>query len=217
MKVGGNLLVKDFNLSVTYGDRIVLAGNNGSGKTSLIKALINKGTNTVNAPSSENITLDGEIYVGSDLAWVYIDQHYSLIKPDLTLLENLMTYNKLITADKAKEQLGKFQFKTELDMNKLGKNLSGGEMVRLIMSMITTFPVDLVVLDEPTNNLDFETVEVLIKSLNNFRGAFIVISHNIDFLNKIKIKASYIIRNKKLALMQADPGNRDAYYKALVG
>ncbi len=217
LKVGDNLLIKDFNLSVTYGDRIVLAGNNGSGKTSLIKALINKGTNTVNAPSSENITLDGEVYVGGDLAWVYIDQHYSLIKPDLTLLENLMNYNKLITMDRAKEQLGKFQFKSELDMNKLGKNLSGGEMVRLIMSMITTFPVDLVVLDEPTNNLDVETVEVLIKSLNNFRGAVIVISHNIDFLNKIKIKASYIIRNKKLALMQADPGNRDAYYKALVG
>lgn len=217
LKVGNKKLISEFNLTVTYGDRIVLAGDNGSGKTSLIKALINKGTNTVNAPSSENIELSGEVYVGNDLAWVYIDQHYSLIKPDLTLLENLMNYNKLITEDKAKEQLGKFQFKTELEMNKLGSNLSGGEMVRLIMSMITTFPVDLVVLDEPTNNLDVETVEILIKSLNNFRGAVIVISHNIDFLNKIKIKSSYIIRNKKLTLMQVDPSNRDAYYNALLG
>ncbi len=217
LKVGDKVLISDFNLTLTYGDRIVLAGNNGSGKTSLIKALINKGTNTVNAPSSANIELSGEVYVGSDLAWVYVDQHYSLIKPDLSLLENLMNYNKLITESKAKEQLGKFQFKTEIDMNKLGKNLSGGEMVRLIMSMITTFPVDLVVLDEPTNNLDVETVEVLIKSLNNFRGAVIVISHNIDFLSKIKIKGSYLIRNKKLSLMQVDPSNRDAYYKSLLG
>jgi ATPase subunit of ABC transporter with duplicated ATPase domains len=126
-----------------------------------------------------------------------------------------MGYHKSITESKAKEQLGKFQFKTEMEMNKLGKNLSGGEMVRLIMAMITTFPIDLLILDEPTNNLDVETVEVLIKSLNNFRGAVMIVSHNIDFLNKINIKTAYLIKDKKLKPMKTDPSHKEDFYKAL--
>jgi ATPase subunit of ABC transporter with duplicated ATPase domains len=102
-----------------------------------------------------------------------------------------------------------------METNKPGSNLSGGEMVRLIMAMITTFPIDLLIMDEPTNNLDVETIEVLTKSINNFRGAVIVISHNIDFINKINIKTAYIIRNNKLKPMKADPGHKETFYKAL--
>lgn len=215
LSVGGQALLKEINLKITYGDRLVIAGDNGSGKTTLVKALIQKTSHTKEAQVNEKISLEGDVYVGSKLACVFVDQHYSLIKPELNLFENLMAYDKTLTESKAKEQLGKFQFKTEKEMKKLGKNLSGGEMVRLVMSMITSFPIDLVILDEPTNNLDVETVNVLIKSLNNFRGAVIVISHNVDFLHKINISTSYLIKNKKLKLLDVSPAQKDVYYSKL--
>ena len=211
LSIGKKELIKGLNFKVTYGDRIVISGNNGSGKTSLIKSLISKKS----AEVKTIIDLKGEIYTGENLEWVYIDQNYSLIKPQLTMIQIVMEYHKSITESKAKEQLGKFQFKTEMEMNKLGSNLSGGEMVRLIMAMITTFPIDLLIMDEPTNNLDVETIDVLIKSINNFRGAVIVISHNIDFLNKININTAYLIKDKKFKPMKADPNHKEAFYKAL--
>lgn len=213
--IGETALIEKLNLKVEYGDRVVIAGNNGSGKTSLIKGLIKLGDPNSKDTDLGEAHIEGEVIVHKELNWVYIDQNYSLIKPELSLLENLIAYNPNYTQDKAKEQLGKFQFKTVAEMNKPGKNLSGGEMVRLIMAMITAFPIDMIILDEPTNNLDVETVEVLVKSLNNFRGAIMVISHNIDFLNNINIKTSYIIKDGKLTLMNIDPKHKEAYYKAL--
>ncbi len=211
--VDDKVLLTEVNLKVLYGDRIVLAGDNGTGKSSLIKALLQKGTGYAGSP---NIKLEGENYVGANMAWVYIDQNYSLIKPDLDLIQNLMTYNNTFTEDIAKEQLGKFKFRTKAEHNKLGKNLSGGEMVRLVMAMITSNPVDLLIMDEPTNNLDVATVEVLVKSLTFFRGSLIIISHNIDFLTKINIQTAYLIKNKKIKPLNVAPSNREEFYKALL-
>jgi ATPase subunit of ABC transporter with duplicated ATPase domains len=212
--VDDKTLIKDINLKLVYGDRIVIAGDNGTGKSSLIKAVLDKGTERNLNP---NIKLEGEVYVGTNLNWVFIDQNYSLIKPELDLIQNLMQYNNSFTEDIAKEQLGKYKFRTKAELNKLGKQLSGGEMVRLVLAMITSNPVDMLILDEPTNNLDVATVEVLVKSLNQYRGTLVVISHNIDFLNKINIKGAYIIKDKKLKVLNADPSKRDEFYKALLG
>lgn len=213
LKVENKTLIKDLNLKISYGDRVVIAGDNASGKTSLIKSLLVKGANF---KDNQKIKLDGEVIISQNMNWVYIDQNYSLIKPDMDLVENLMNYNASVTEDIAKEQLGKFKFKTKAELAKKGKNLSGGEMVRLVMAMITSNPVDLLIMDEPTNNLDVATVEVLVKSLNIFRGGLIVISHNIDFLSKIKIKDAYIISNKKLAPLVFSAEKKDDFYKALL-
>lgn len=211
-------LIKDIDLKIGYGDRVVLCGDNGTGKTTLVKALLHHGDKNVSNNKDELVKLphlEGEVYIGDKFAWVFIDQHYSLIKPDLDLIQNLMAYHNSFTEDKAKEQLGKFKFRTKAELNKLGKSLSGGEMVRLVMAMITAFPVDLVILDEPTNNLDVATVEVLVKSLNFFKGSIMVISHNIDFLHKINVDKAFLIKNKKLKLMDVSPENKEAFYKAL--
>ena len=216
LKIDGKTLLKDIDLKALYGDRLVISGDNGSGKTTLIKGLIKLSDPDTKDTFLGNAKLSGETFVGEKLNWVYIDQNYSLIDPTLTLLENLMSYHPEYTKDRAKEQLGKFQFKSTAEMNKLGSDLSGGEMVRLIMSMITAFPIDVIILDEPTNNLDVETIEVLIKALNNFRGTIVVISHNIDFLNAINIKHAYLIKGKKLLSMKTDPSKKEAYFKELV-
>ncbi len=212
-------IIKKINLKVSFGDRVVLAGNNGSGKTTLLRAILDKQQSkaeTGNDIEDDAIRLMGDVYVGSNLSWVYIDQHYSLIDPNLSLIENLQKYDKEMTDFKAKEQLGKMQFKSELDMNRLGKDLSGGEMVRLIFAMISAFPIDLIVLDEPTNNLDIETTNVLVKALNLFRGAIIVVSHNVEFLSSINIKTAYMIKNSELKLLPVEPSQKDAFYRALL-
>ncbi len=215
LKLAGKKLITNINLKVTHGDRLLISGDNGSGKTSLIKAILKKSSNKVKIKVESEATLEGEVVFGNDLAWVYIDQQYSLIDPKLTLIENLLSYNSFITEGKAKEQLGKFQFKSDPEIYKLATHLSGGEMVRLIMAMITSFPIDLVILDEPTNNLDVETVEVLIKSLNFFKGALMLVSHNIDFITRINIQSGLIIKNHKLKVMENALNNKDAFFKAL--
>lgn len=221
LSIDNNNLIKELNLKITYGDRMVFCGDNGSGKTTLIKALLHRGEKNVSnikglaSDVHKTPVLEGDVYIGDKLSWVYIDQHYSLIKPELNLIENLMAYHNSFTEDKAKEQLGKFKFRSKSELNKLGKSLSGGEMVRLVMAMITAFPVDLLILDEPTNNLDVATVGVLVKSLNMFKGAIIAISHNIDFLHKINIDKSYLIKNKHMNQMEVSPEDKEAFYKAL--
>lgn len=207
LMVGNKILLKNLNLKVTYGDRIVISGENGSGKTSLIKALTEK---------SDVVKLKGVVTKADNVSWVYIDQNYSLIKPDLTLVQNMVSHHKSITESKAKEQLGKFQFKTDYDIKKLGSQLSGGEMVRLMMAMITSWPIDLVVLDEPTNNLDAATIDVLIKALNGFVGAIIVISHNMDFLSKINIEHAFVISKGKLREMRNLPKSKELYHLELI-
>lgn len=216
LKIENKKLIKNIKLKINYGDRIAIAGNNGTGKTTLIKALLKLGNVNNKDTVLGDAVLDGNVNVNDQLKWVYIDQNYSSVDPNKTLIQNLMSYNKSYTEDMAKSQLGKFQFKNINEMNKLGKNLSGGETVRFIMAMITAFPIDMIILDEPTNNLDVETVNVLVEALNNFKGAIVVISHNIDFLNAIKITKSFLIKENKISQMNVDPQNRDDYYKALV-
>jgi len=205
--VGNTELISDISIQLLYSDRIVFCGNNGSGKTTLIKGLLK---------TDPKIKLEGEVVINPSIVYVYVDQSYSIIKPDLNLLQNIMEFDKTVPEWKAKEQLGKFQFKSEMEMNKKGKDLSGGEMARLMMAMVTSYPIDLLVLDEPTNNLDVETIEVLEKALNSFVGTLIVVSHNMEFLNKINIKKGYIVKNKSLKLMMNNPSNRDAFYQELV-
>jgi ATPase subunit of ABC transporter with duplicated ATPase domains len=126
-----------------------------------------------------------------------------------------MAYDKTAMESKAKEQLGKFQFKTEHDIHRKASELSGGEMARLMMAMISSYPIDVLVLDEPTNNLDVETIKILEKALNSFVGALLVISHNISFLNNINIKTAYMVKAGKFKAMQTSPMQKDAFYKEL--
>ncbi len=214
--VEDKILIKDMSWQINYGDRIVIAGDNGVGKTSLIKALLKFGNANAKDTILGEARLEGQVTVTKNHKWVYIDQNYSSIHPELTLLQNLMAYNPAYTEDMAKAQLGKFKFKTVAEINKLGKTLSGGEMVRVIMAMITAFPIDMVILDEPTNNLDIDTVNTLATALSKFRGAIVVISHNVDFLNKININTAYIIKNNNLQLLKVNPTHRESYYKALL-
>jgi ATPase subunit of ABC transporter with duplicated ATPase domains len=76
--------------------------------------------------------------------------------------------------------------------------LSGGETARLAFAIATITPLDLLILDEPTNNLDIETTDIILDALNDYKGSLIVISHDTHLLSELKIQTSYIIENKRL-------------------
>jgi ATPase subunit of ABC transporter with duplicated ATPase domains len=158
-------------------ERISLAGNNGSGKTTLVNLLTGK-----LHPVCGSIICN-KIRIG------VIDQTYELINPDLTVLENVRQYAlSNVQEHDLRIRLGRFLFFKE-EVFKRAKDLSGGEECRLAMACLLTVSnePDLIILDEPTNNLDLDGIEQLQNALRQFSGALLVISHDKDFLESIGI------------------------------
>lgn len=198
-------LINDIQFSLKFGERIHIAGANGSGKSCFVKAI-----STINYEAK----LIGKYNIANNIKVVYLSQKYELVNPDLTLLQNI-TSNDGVTYEQARQQLGNYLFKNE-NINKLAKELSGGEVARLALAIVTSKPADLLILDEPTNNLDIETINIFANSLLNYPGTIIAISHNIDFLDRINIEKSYIISNKKLILMNTIPHAREEFYQEIL-
>ncbi|MBE2279592.1 MAG: ABC-F family ATP-binding cassette domain-containing protein [Ignavibacteriaceae bacterium] len=168
-----NLWEIPVTIHLTQPTRLRIMGANGSGKTTLLKALANL---------NQNFT--GRLvrnYKNSG----YLDQKMSLFDPDKTLLQN---FNKpgLINSDEAFYRiiLGRFGFYGD-ETAKLVGNLSGGEKMRAALAFISALktPPEIIFLDEPTNNLDIKTINILEDTLNNYKGSIICISHDEDFIS----------------------------------
>jgi ATPase subunit of ABC transporter with duplicated ATPase domains len=120
-----------------------------------------------------------------------------VVTQDLTLFENLEQKMNVLDQELIYKQIGRFHF-PEHYIHKKANELSGGEIARLAFAISTIMPLDLLILDEPTNNLDIETTDIIIDALNDFRGSLIVISHDTSFLGELKIQTSYSIENRNL-------------------
>lgn len=188
LKLNNSKLLSIPNFVVTAKDRVLIEGNNGSGKTSLVKALL----------KFSDYKLEGEIYISNALKTAYISQKYEIVDTSLSLVENVSSINKELPYQEIRKYLGNFLFLTEDDVNKKAKVLSGGEVARLAFTMVTTGNIDLLILDEPTNNLDINTIEAITNALIDFKGAIILISHNQTFINDIGINKKYLIKEKVL-------------------
>jgi ATPase subunit of ABC transporter with duplicated ATPase domains len=97
-----------------------------------------------------------------------------------------------------RQKLREFLFWDDYQINQLAENLSGGQVARLAFAMISLSSVDMLLLDEPTNNLDISTQDAIIQGLFNYTGALIIVSHSLDFLERIKIDEIYCISQNKL-------------------
>jgi len=203
----GRYLIEDADISISYGDRIVITGKNGVGKTMFIKSLLGNNTGS---------KLEGELYLPPDIKIAYLSQKYEIVDPNFSLIENMQKVNPDLTYEQIRKQLGNLLFYKEDDIKKKALILSGGETARLAFAMITAASIDLLVLDEPTNNLDIATIESVIDALKKFNGAIVVISHNIDFLSQIGINTALIINNKKLRKLRTTPANKKDFYKELI-
>jgi len=175
---GERAIVSNFSIRIQRGDRIGIVGPNGSGKTTLINML----TGAL-APDT------GAVRLGTNLAVAALDQHRDSLDPNVTVTEALTggAGHTVIVNGAPKHVVGymkDFLFTSEQARTPLGK-LSGGERGRLMLAQVLAKPSNLLVLDEPTNDLDIETLDVLEDMLADYAGTVLLISHDRDFLDRL--------------------------------
>lgn len=202
---GKQPLIADVSLVVSYGDRLALCGKNGAGKTLLVRAI-------TEVQGSGKI--DGTVWHSGSAHSLYVSQKYEIIDPRKSVLENMKSVGGSIGYEESRRQLSNFLF-SEAYLQRSAGILSGGETARLALAMATIAPVDLLVLDEPTNNLDIETIDVLVDALNEFPGAILVISHDINFLSRIGIQHAYAISRGRFAEMRTLPTEQERFANEL--
>ena len=174
---------KDLSLEITSGERIAINGLNGSGKTTLIKIILGK-----LSPKS------GSVRIAENKA-VYIDQDYSLITNELKVYDQAQQFNVAgLEEHEVKMRLNRFLFHKEYWDKPCG-TLSGGEKMRLMLCCLTISneSPDIIILDEPTNNLDIQNVEILTAAINEYQGTLIVVSHDESFLEQINIEKAILL------------------------
>jgi ATPase subunit of ABC transporter with duplicated ATPase domains len=203
--IENRLLLKDIQIQVASCDRLAIAGVNGSGKSSLAKAIL--GTD----PAA---TLQGDVRLAT-MKTVYLDQSYALVDRTQTVLENMQRANPALNYQLLRQQLGHFLFFNDT-VYKSASVLSGGELARLAIAMITVSELDLLILDEPTNNLDITTVDQMVEALNDYQGALWVISHDLDFLSRIGITRSFQLKQQTLQPTVYLPEEQSNYYSELL-
>lgn len=170
-------LIKDFSCRILRGDRIGLLGPNGVGKTTLLNLLVGE-----LQPDA------GWVRQGSQLQVAYFDQHRAQLREDRSALENVAEGSDSITINGHSlhpiSYLKRFLFTPERARS-LVATLSGGERNRLLLARLFTRPANLLVLDEPTNDLDLQTLEVLEDLLMEYQGTLLLVSHDREFIDQV--------------------------------
>ena len=174
---------KPIDFKLYSNDRIRLNGDNGSGKTTLIKLLTGLLTPTT-----------GEIK-RADFNYIYLDQNYSRVDVDCTIEELADTYNRNnLPEHEVKLRLNRFLFPASTWKNNC-RTLSGGEKMKLYLCclMISNQTPDLIILDEPTNNLDIDNMRILTETVANYQGSLLIISHDTHFIRETRITAELVM------------------------
>jgi ATP-binding cassette subfamily F protein uup len=179
------LVLKPFSLRILKGETIGVMGRNGAGKSTLVKLL----TGSLN-PSS------GRIKFGTNLEYSYIDQSRSGIDPEKTLWETLCPNggDTIFLANKTKHviaYLKDFLFDSK-QANAKVSTLSGGEQNRLLLAKLLINPGNFLILDEPTNDLDIDTLDMLVEILSDYKGSLLIVSHDRDFLDRLATRTIVI-------------------------
>jgi ABC transport system ATP-binding/permease protein len=185
------LLIRDFSLTILRGDKIGIIGSNGSGKSTLIQLLL-----------GEKIPSTGTIKHGTKLEIAYFDQHRAQLDLERTVAENV-SYGEQYVMCNGKPQhvigyLQQFLF-SPTRANTPVKALSGGERNRLILAKLFSKPANFLIMDEPTNDLDLETLELLEELLVDYPGTLLLVSHDRSFLNNVVTSTLVLEGNGKVA------------------
>ncbi len=171
-----NILVQNFTCRILRGDKIGIIGSNGCGKSSLIKVL-----------TGETQANSGTVKIGTNLEIAYLDQHRSAIRDNLSVQDNVSGNNEIEINGQRKHIMGYLQdfLFSPARARAPAAKLSGGERNRLMLAKLFTQPFNFLVLDEPTNDLDYETLELLEQLLMDFDGSLILVSHDRAFLDNV--------------------------------
>ncbi len=171
------------SFQIRSGERIAIVGKNGSGKTTLLKLIM--GTIKPSAGALNAV----------DFKHLYIDQEYSLLNNELTLFQQVQEFNaQHLPEYRLKTMLHQFLFKQDV-WDKPSAQLSGGEKIKLIFCclMISNSSPELIILDEPTNNLDVQSLEVITSAIKDYKGTLLVISHDEYFINEIGVNERIVL------------------------
>ena len=170
-------IVDDFSTTVWRGDKLGVVGLNGSGKSTLLKLMLKKLEPT-----------RGTVEHGTKLEVAYFDQHKEIVNENLSVAENVAPNGDTVTINGHSKHilsyLKDFLFLPET-ARAPAKMLSGGERARLLLAKLFLQPANLLVMDEPTNDLDIETIELLEERLLQFEGTLLLVSHDRAFLNNV--------------------------------
>ena len=176
LRFGDNVLVNDFSSLVMRGDKIGLIGDNGVGKTTLIRALLGEQEH------------GGTVSTGTQLEVAYFDQLRNQLDLEKTVLENVSDGSDFIEMNGSRRHilsyLQDFLFSPQRARTPV-KALSGGERNRLLLARLMIKPSNLLVMDEPTNDLDMVTLELLEEMLGNYKGTLLLISHDRAFVDQV--------------------------------
>jgi ATP-binding cassette subfamily F protein uup len=174
---GERKLVRDFSTIIQRGDKVGLVGPNGSGKTTLLRLLL-----------GQLEPQQGEIRLGSNLEIAFFDQLRGALREDWNALDNVAEGREFIEINGARKHvlgyLQDFLFSPERARAPITK-FSGGERNRLLLAKLFATPSNLLVMDEPTNDLDVETLELLEELLIDYPGTLLLVSHDRDFLDNV--------------------------------
>ena len=181
---GKHQVIRDFTSDILRGERIGIVGDNGTGKTTLLKLLTGK-----LAPTGGAVTL------GTRVEMAFFDQLRSQLDPEATVKEAVAADCDVVTVGgvtkHAYAYLADFLFTPDRCRTPV-KALSGGERARLLLARLFLKPSNLLVMDEPTNDLDVETLELLEEQLLNYRGTLLVVSHDREFLDNV-VTSTYVL------------------------
>ncbi|WP_298935961.1 ATP-binding cassette domain-containing protein [uncultured Ruegeria sp.] len=182
---GDHQIVRNFDLLVQRGDRVAFVGPNGIGKTTLLKILLGQ-----ESPD------EGSVNLGTNLEVAVFDQTRAQLDPEMTLWDSLTGDPEMRVSGKADQvmvggqpkhvvgYLKEFLF-DEQQARAAVKSLSGGEKARLLLAKLMAKPSNMLVLDEPTNDLDVETLDLLQELLDDYDGTVLLVSHDRDFLDRV--------------------------------
>lgn len=177
VRFGEHTVIRDFSTRILRGDRIGIIGPNGAGKTTLIRLLLGE------LPPER-----GSVRLGSKLQVAYFDQSRAQLDPEKTVLDNLNQGSDVVTVNGRQKHvisyLQDFLFAPERVRSPV-RSLSGGERNRLLLARLFTRPANLLVMDEPTNDLDVETLELLEELLVEYQGTLLLVSHDRAFLDNV--------------------------------
>ena len=203
----GRTILSEINLTVFKGDRLAIFGDNGSGKSTLLKGLI----------GAPEVIISGERMTAEGLKLVYLDQNYALVDRKASVLDNLSGTTPQLSPQERRNHLARFLFSSTQEVQKIAGRLSGGEIARLSLAMVTASPIDLLVMDEPTNNLDIPTIEEIEIALADFEGAILIVSHDVVLLRNIGVNKAFYIKDGRLSQLKTSPLDEEEFLDELIG
>ena len=192
---GNHVIFENVHMDIKRGERVALIGNNGTGKTTILKII-----NQLLPKDSGTITLGAQVHIG------YYDQEHQVLHADKTIFDELQDAYPAMTNTKVRNLLAAFLFTAD-DVFKQIKDLSGGERGRVSLAKLMLSNANFLILDEPTNHLDIVSKEILENALKHYTGTLLYVSHDRYFINQTATRILDLTKNG----IKSYIGNYDYY------